>query len=196
MSSVVSGAAKILGGSGVGGALMGPIGSIVGGAMGASKTSIGGNLKGMIGQDGFNAQPSQFDPNLQRAIGLLENRAAGKSPSVAELQMKQGLDDTLSNTVSAIRSTPSLSPALRTRLIAGAGQDQMSELARAQSVLRAGEQAQAEQTLIGGLNQARQTDVGLENVRSGAAADKSKRRSDLFGKVVGGIGQAAFGGGM
>lgn len=154
------------------------------------------NAKGIMGQTGFNAQSSQFDPNLQRAISLLEKRAAGNSPSVAELQMREGLDDTLSNTVSAIRSTPSLSPALRTRMIASAGQDQASELARAQAVLRAGEQAQAEQTLIGGLNQARQTDVGLENVRSGAAADKSKRRSDLFGKVISGVGQAAFGGGM
>jgi hypothetical protein len=150
------------------------------------------NAKGIMGQEGFNFTQSQYDPSLQRAVKLLEQRAAGDRPSVAELQMNEGLDKGLSNTVSAIRSSPSVSPALQTRMIARAGQENQSELARAQSILRAGEQAQAEQGLAQTLLGARGQDITGESIKAGAFGDKQKRRSDLFGEIVSGAGQAAM----
>jgi hypothetical protein len=186
-------------GSILGGGIMGPVGSALGGLTGAKAGASGnvlggaskllGGAKNMLGVDSFKAGESQFTPQLQRALGVLENRVSGNAPSVAEMQMKEGLDSSLSDTVSAIRSAPSVSPALQARMIASAGQDQAGELARAQSILRAGEQAGAEQSLIQGLGQARSTDAGLESVRAGSFADKARRRGDLAGNVIGGIGQ-------
>lgn len=187
---------KVVGGvlgSGLGGVVMGPLGAVAGGLLGGSD-KMGDNLKGMIGQQGFNMQQSAYEPSLQRAIGVLQNRVDGNAPSVAQEQLKQGLDDTLSNTVSAIRSSPSVSPALQARMISRAGQDQASELSRAQAILRAGEQSQAEQSLAQTLLGARGQDLTGEAIKAGAFADKQKRRGDLFSNVIGGVGQAFMGG--
>jgi hypothetical protein len=151
------------------------------------------NLKNIAGVDRYNPSASQFDPQYQRAVAALEGRVRGDAPSLAEEQLRQGLDTNLGDTVSAIRSSAGVSPALRARMIARAGEEQGTEFARAQAVLRAGEQAEAEKTLLGSLGQARGVDVSLEGVRAGSAADASKRRGALFKDVVGGLGQAALG---
>lgn len=153
------------------------------------------NAKGIMGQQGFNMQQSAYDPALRKAVSGLQARVAGTSPSVANLQMQEGMDQGLANTVSAIRSSPSVSPALQARMISRAGQDQSSELARAQSILRAGEQSQAEQSLAQTLLGARGQDLTGESIKAGAHADKQKRRGDLFKEIASGAGQAAMGGG-
>lgn len=163
--------------------------------MGGVVDAIAKPFKSITGTERFKVGGSSFDPDMRRAVDVLQQRVAGDRPSVAELQMNEGLDRGLSNTVSAIRSSPSVSPALQARMIASAGQAQQSELARAQAILRAGEQAQAEQSLAQTLLGARGQDVTKQSVQAGADADASKRRSDLFGKVIGGAGQAMMMGG-
>lgn len=163
--------------------------------MGGVVDAIAKPFKSITGTERFKAGGSSFDRATSDVVKILQDRAAGNKSSVAELQMNEGLDRGLSNTVGAIRSSPSVSPALQARMIANAGQTQQSELARAQGILRAGEQAQAEQSLAQTLLGARGQDITKQSIQAGADADASKRRADLFGKVVSGAGQAAMGGG-
>lgn len=156
---------------------------------GAAK-DLGEGFKKISGNERFDPSRSQYEPDQRRAIEILQQRVAGESPSVAEEQMKQGMDTALGNQVSALRSAPGLSPGLQARLISRAGQDQATEMARAKSILRAGEQAQAEQSLVGAIQGARGQDLGLEQLNAQQFESAQKRRGKMFGDVASGLGSA------
>lgn len=141
---------------------------------------------------------SGFKSDQQDLVNTFQSRVQGDRPSVAEEQLAQGLDQTLSDQVSAVRSAPGVSPGLKARMIQKAGQKQASDLARAKAVLRAGEQSQAEQNLASTLQGARAQDQAYESLYGKGFESAQKRRGGFFDKVVEGAGSAAtmFGGGM
>lgn len=173
--------------------------ALVGGGLALGSGLLAGTQKDMAGTARWQPQGSQFMDDQQRAINVLQQRVEGNRPSVAQEQMEQGMDTSLANQVSAVRSSPGLSPALQARLINQAGQEQSTDLARAQSILRAGEQSQAEQNLVGAIGQARGQDQSKEQLYGQGFESAQKRRGQAFGNMMSGLGGAAslagFGGG-
>jgi len=159
--------------------------------MGKVVSAITSPFKSATGTERFQSSESPLRGNLDRALGVLQQRVDGSRPSVAELQMQQGLDQNLADSITMARSAPGVSPALRQRMIGLAKFGQGTDLARAQSVLRAGEQAQAEQTLLSGIGQGMQADMGMQQMNQAAFESAQGRRGKLFGDVMKGAGSVA-----
>ena len=87
-------------------------------------------LKSVLGLDRYKPGGSRFDPAMDEASALMLARAKGDRPSVAQEQSEQALDTNLSNTISALRSAPGISPALKGRLIADASMGTGQEIAK------------------------------------------------------------------
>lgn len=154
----------------------------------AFSSALGGG-KSLTGTERFKATESPFRGDLSRALEVLKQRTEGARPSVAEEQLQQGLDQNLMDFTSAIRSAPGLNPALQARLIGQAQREQGGELARAQAVLRAGEQAQAEQTLLSGIGQGLGADMGMQQLNQAAFEGAQGRRGGFFREARQGLGQ-------
>lgn len=165
--------------------------ALVGGGLALGSGLLGATSKNMAGNDRWSPGQSQFIDEQKRAIDVLQQRVDGDRASVAEEQMQQGMDTSLSDQVSALRSAPGLSPGLQARLINQAGQDQSTEMARAQAILRAGEQAQAEQSLVGAIQGGRSQDQAREQMYGQGFESAQKRRGQSFGNMTRGLGGAA-----
>lgn len=153
-------------------------------------------LQEITGSERWQPTESGFKAQQQQLANILKQRIEGDRPSVAEEQLKQGLDQTLSDQVSALRSAPGVSPALQARMIQQAGQDQATDLARAQAVLRAGEQTEAERSLAGTLSSARGQDQGFQSLYGKGFESAQGRRGQLFRDVSKGAANFALGGGL
>lgn len=98
-----------------------------------------------------------------RQLGLVDAmsaRAAGTAPSVAEMQLQRGSDRGMANLAAQAASARGVNPAILSRQLmnnqAGLSQQTNADAA----MLRAQEQAQAEQTLAGTLQGVRGADLG------------------------------------
>lgn len=129
----------------------------------------GGNLaSALAGAQGRSAptvagpdlsQSNQIRDQQQSLIAALQARASGRSPSVAEMQLHQGLGSALQSQASVAASQRGISPGMAARLQAQgtAGLQQQTNAQAAQ--LRAGEQSQAEGALAGALGNYRGQDL-------------------------------------
>lgn len=108
-----------------------------------------------------------FDPWSEIGTGQggqqLENtmwdRVQGNRPSVAELQMEEGLGRQTASAYSMANSMPQLSPGMAMRLAGRQAGDAMGRTNMQMGQLRAGEQAGAEQRLGGWMTQQAQMRV-------------------------------------
>jgi hypothetical protein len=122
---------------------------------------------GQVGID--QAQQAQFRQG-QSALGQqLAARAAGTAPSAAEMQQRQGLDAAIMAQRSAAASARGVSPGMAQRMAAQGTAQAQGQAVRDASILRANEQANAEQALGQHLASARGQDIGLATSQAGLA---------------------------
>jgi len=145
-------------------------------------------FKSIFGFERNEDRPSGFDPSTNELSQIMLQRAKGELPSLAEEQTKQALDSNLQNTISAIRSAPGVSPALRARMIARSGERTGTEIARKGKEARLQEQLQNEQNLGNLLIGGRGQDM--------SGFQKEQDRRNLFKDFAQGAGQAIGTGGM
>lgn len=144
--------------SGSGGSALSTVGTIGGGIAGfvyggpagaAVGASLGGQLGGVLGgqQD---LQPYDASPSAeeQAFMSKLQQQAAGKGPSVAEEQMKIGVDKANQNASALAAAQRGVSPALAARLAADAQAANSQNVIQQAGALRAQEQL-GSQDLIG-----------------------------------------------
>ncbi len=110
-------------------------------------------------------QSNEARGNMMQLGQTLQNRIAGNAPSVAEMQMRQGLDATIAAQRAQAASARGLSPGMAQRLaaqgIAGAQQATNQQAA----ILRAQEQQQAEGAYAGLMGNVRQGDLGAAGMQ-------------------------------
>lgn len=130
-----------------------------------------------------------FESDKTNLIQQLKQRSMGYEPSLAEEQTKQNIGKALNSTVSAIRSSPGLNPALQARLGAQANQQAATDAVQLGTQARLAEQGQATEQLgnaiLGSSGQA----VNKQQ----AEGQAENARTSRFGQVLGGAGQAASG---
>lgn len=115
------------------------------------------------------ATSSPFDARTQAEfrghqlglVGALQRRASGQAPSVAELQLRRGMDDAIAAQMATAASARGISPGLAQRLAADGIAQVQSRTNMDAALLRAGEQARAEEALGGVLSGARGQDIGV-----------------------------------
>lgn len=120
-------------------------------------------------------------------INQLQARASGFEPSMEEEKTKQNLGRALGGTVSAIRSSPGLNPALQARLASQAGQQAQTDIVQQGTLARLAEKDQATNSLTSALFGI----SGQEMQRQQAEGQAEGQRMDRFGKVMSGAGTAA-----
>jgi len=167
---------------------------------------IFGGITGALGGDAaYNVQNptfdrTAFDPNAeeQQLTNLILQRARGEVPSVAEQQMRTGLDEAARRASSFAASQRGVSPALAARLASQGQQELMGQGIGQTAMLRAQEQQRAESLasgLIGDQRSARMAReqlgvnaaLGAEGMRQRGAEAGASRQSSLLG----GLGSAA-----
>lgn len=110
--------------------------------------------QGRVGIEGQGGDP--FRAGQLDLVQQLQAQAAGKGiPSLAEMQMRQASDRSLSNQMGAIASNRGIGAGLAQRLIGNQAADQGQQLAANAAQLRAQEQMNAQQQLAGALQQGR-----------------------------------------
>jgi hypothetical protein len=120
-----------------------------------NQTSIGNVLSGQVRQD----QAGLTD--------ALQDRAFGKKPSLAEMQMKAGLDASIQAQKSQALSARGMSPGMAARMAAQGIQQAQSDVTRDTAMLRAAEQERAEAALGQHLGNMRAQDLGYETAQAG-----------------------------
>lgn len=167
-----------------------------------------GSQAGLLGTGQAHSDPYQInrsafgpDANEQQLVGALQNQAYGKTPSLADMQMKQGLDQATSQAQAMAASQRGINPALAARL-AAQSQAGMAQNANAQGAqLRAGEQQQGLSALTGELGSLRNSRQNAEALASGNAntamntnaqsyEGAANRRQGLMGGVGAALGLA------
>lgn len=130
-------------------------------------------------------------------FGNLQDRISGEAPSVAEQQFAQSLDQLRAQQASQAASQGAYNPAAQRAAAYNAAQIGQQGAGQA-ALLRAGEQASAEQLFANALSQARAQDVsqqlGYEQIGLGREQGASQARQAydeaLLRKYLGQIGQA------
>ena len=108
----------------------------------------------------------------QALASMLYSRATGGAPSLAEMQLAQSREANIAASRSAAASAQGLTPAMRARL-SQAGLEQANFSATQQgAMLRAQEQAQAEQALASQLGSMRGSELGIAQANLGATAQQ------------------------
>lgn len=148
-----------------------------------------GMVKGATGMDSYKTPESKYDKNLMALVGTLEKRMRGESPSVAETQMKQSMQENVADTQSGIRSAAGFSPALRARMLSRAGEEGGRDLVKHGALLRAQEQAQAESTLGSILLGAKGADISKMGINAASHKATAGRRQDMLKDLMTGFGK-------
>lgn len=155
-------------------------------------SSLGGTLKGAAGVSRFAPSGSGFRPGQQNLQKLLEERVAGKRPSIADLQLKEAEERALKQAASQAASTRGVSSAgLVSRNLARQQEGIQRDVIRTGTQLRAAEQQSSEQQLGTLLAQSRGQDLQFEQIGAGAFEGAQKRRGELFKGLAGGAGNVA-----
>lgn len=108
------------------------------------------------------------------AIAQLRSRSLGQAPSAAELQMNRGLAQAMAAQRSNAASARGMNPALAQRMAAQGIASAQGDIAGQAASLRAAEQAQAEQALVGALSGLRGQDINVSDIGAGYAQDANK----------------------
>lgn len=143
---------------------------------------ITGGFKNMFGFERYQDRSGPFEQRSQDVANMLYRRATGQSPSLAEMQTRQALEDNLQNTITGIKSGSGVSPALRQRQISRAQERAGTQIARKGMEARLAEQMGTERTLASLMGAFRGQDV------SGFQAEQDRR--NLLKEVARGGGQA------
>jgi len=128
---------------------------------------------------------TNVDPAFrQYQLGLaqqLQQQANGTGPSLAQMQLQQATDQSLNNSLAAIRANGGPNGALNARTAALAGSQQLGAMGQNSAILRLQEQQQAQQALAGLANQGRQLDLGTETLRNTTGLANQSQKIDLLG---------------
>lgn len=106
---------------------------------------------------------AQYGGAQKDLIGALQRRSEGLAPSVAELQMQQGLQSGLASNF-ALANSMRGNPAASARRALASNAALSGQIAGQGAILRAGEQAQAEQLLGSQIGQGRQQALAEQQV--------------------------------
>jgi hypothetical protein len=177
---------------------MGEVLSLPGKIFGGITSALGGESAYDV--QNVNFDRGAFDPNQQESdlTNLILARARGEAPSVAEQQMRTGLDEAARRASSFAASQRGVSPALAARLASQGQQELQSQGIGQTAMMRAQEQQRAEALgsgLLGDQRSARMAReqlgvnaaLGTEGMRQRGAEAGADRQSGLLG----GLGQAA-----
>lgn len=167
------------------------IGSVVGGGKVGKfmhKSGIPGLSKLTKNLSGSGKSAVDESGEIGAFANTLRERVAGNRPSVSEIQGRQQLDKNLSNTTSAIRSAPGLSPALKARMISRAGERTGTDIAKLSTLARAEEQTGAEANLGNVL-------LGREGMEVKSKESAKDRRTRLFEGGMAGVSNVLKAGG-
>jgi hypothetical protein len=114
------------------------------------------------------AAQGQIAAQQQDLASMLRSRATGGAPSLAEMMLGRERENNIAASRSAAASMQGLTPAMRARL-AQSGMEQANISATQQgAMLRAQEQAQAEQALAAQLGSMRGSELGIAQANLGA----------------------------
>ncbi len=181
---------------------MGSVGSAItdfaGSALGLGR---GGNVSGQGAIDSLsqlasaNAQ-TQIDnqtalqPQQTAFANQLAERAAGKTPSIAQAQMQQAQDRNLAQQIGAAKANRAVNPALAARQTAILGAQGNQQIAQASGIAKLQEDAQNQAMFGNYLNQQQQNTnsalgAGQKSAESLFSAQTGKRNSDI--NMVGNI---------
>lgn len=163
---------------------------------------ITGALSGDAAYDvqNVNFDRGAFDPNQQESdfTNQILARARGEMPSVAEQQMRGGLDDAARRAASFAASQRGVSPALAARLASQGQQELQSQGIGQTAMMRAQEQQRAEALGSGLLGDQRSARMAREQLGVNAALGTEGMRqrgaeagADRQSNMLGGLGQAA-----
>lgn len=141
-------------------------------------------FKSAFGLERAEDNPSHFEGGTRALTDQMLARSRGELPSIAETQTKNNLDTSLNKTVSAIRSAPGLSPALRARMISRAGERNATDIVKQGAEARIAEQIGTERALGSILTGSRGQDINQ-------FGEEQKTRAGFLKSFIDGAGQAA-----
>ena len=125
---------------------------------------------------GTKAKEGKYDKQTGALIGSLQERAAGRGPSVAKEQAIVSQAKNVADTMGTIKASGGINNALKARMLSRAGERQGTEIARAASVGRSQEQIGAQNSLANVLSNA-----------SSLEAQKEQAAQGQKDKLIGGI---------
>jgi len=111
-------------------------------------------------------QQEQFRNYQLNLANQLQGQATGQTPSLGELQLKQGMSDAMAQQRAFAASQGGVSPALAARQAAIAGGELQGQTNMAAAQTRLAEQLQAQQQLAGLAAQGRESDLGLAGAQA------------------------------
>lgn len=147
-------------------------------------TFLGVNQPTKMGAGGAFAVTPEAAAAEQETLQRLRDRAAGKGPSITELQYKQSLDDLMKAQQSSVASARGASnPMLLQRQAMLAGQQAQLDTAREIAMAKLAEQRAAEQSIL--QQAAAQRGVAMQSAASelGAVQKAGETRAGFFGAV-------------
>lgn len=120
------------------------------GAIGTAQEQLGVNM-GQLGANvgGLQGQIGGLGSQIGTAANRLEQRALGQGPSIADMQMRQGMQANAANAASIAASARGVNPALAARMAGQQASGANAQMAGAAMQGRLAEQQQAEGQLAG-----------------------------------------------
>ncbi len=139
-------------------------------------------IKNIFGQQRYAERQGPYEGRTSELTDLLMARAKGERPGPAQEMTRQALEDNLQNTISSIRSAPGVTPALRARMIARAGERAGTEIVRKGQLGMLEEQLGTERGLASLLSTSRGQDI--------SGFHKEQDRRNFLRDFASGAGQA------
>jgi hypothetical protein len=157
-------------------------------------STLGINAPTKLGRGGAFAMTPEAAAAEKESLQRLRDVAAGKAPSVTELQYKQAMDDITRQQQSAAASARGVSSAglLQRQAMLG-GQEAGQQLAQQSAVAKLAEQRSAEQMLLGQAAAQRGIAAGAAGTQLGAEQDAAKTRAGFFASLGGAATSAGTG---
>lgn len=126
---------------------------------------------------------SEYYQQQRELAQALAQQAAGKGPSVATLQLQQGLERALKGQMGALAAQPGVSQGLAARLFGGQAAAQRTEMNMAAAQARVQEQLAAQQQLAGVLSQGRGQDIAIQQANQAAMNERMTQEADLRARI-------------
>jgi len=160
-------------------------------AIGAGKKLLGQG-KNVTGLDDYNIQEDPYGRNQQVALtDMMMARAKGQTPSIAQEQVRQGMQQNQAGINSTIRGMGGINNAMKQRMMINKGAQIGQDIAQQGGLARMQEQMETEKSMGGLLAQMRDADLGREKMSMESRNAKNDRKQS----TIRSIGQAAIAGG-